>query len=62
MNIKKYLFFLIFLTKILYSNVKTEASSFIISVMSNIVAKELTKKNANDNLTFGTEAELKNFY
>ncbi len=62
MNIKKYLFFLIFLTEIVYSNVKTEVSSFIISIILNISAKELTKKNANDNLTFGTEAELKNFY
>lgn len=61
MNIKKYLFFLIFLTEIVYSNVKTEVSSFIISIILNISAKELTKKNANDNLTFSTEAELKNF-
>jgi hypothetical protein len=62
MNIKKYLILLMFFTNLIYSNIKTEGSSFVISAILNIISKELTKKNADENLTFSTEEELKNFY
>lgn len=51
-----------FSTNVIYSNIKTEVSSFVISAILNIISKELTKKNADENLTFSTEEELKNFY
>lgn len=59
---KKYLILLMFFTNFIYSNIKTELSSFVISAILNITSKELTKKNADENLTFSTEEELKNFY
>lgn len=62
MYIKKYLILLMFFTNLIYSNIKTELSSFVISGILNIISKKITKKNTDENLTFSTEEELKNFY